>query len=156
MTTIVHESRFDVSPQALFEFHLDAANLAAISPPLPRFTMQSEPKATASGDLQKFRLSVGPFGADWKARITKLQSQPGAVSGAQFLEDVQESGPFAEWRHQHQVFADGDAAVLKDVVRLRLFPTALGPLLDTLFVAPGVKLMFVYRHWKTRRLLASR
>ena len=155
MTTIVHESHFDVSPQALFEFHLDAANLAAISPPLPRFTMQSEPKETAPDDLQEFRLSVGPLGADWKARITKLQPQPGPISAARFLEDVQESGPFAEWRHQHQVFADGEAAILKDVVCLRLFPTPLGPLLDKLLVAPGVKLMFVYRHWKTRRLLAS-
>jgi ligand-binding SRPBCC domain-containing protein len=155
MTTIVHKSRFDVTPQALFEFHLDAANLAAISPPLPRFTMQSEPKETEPGDLQEFRLSIGPLGADWKARITKLQPQPGSVSGARFLEDVQESGPFAEWRHQHQVFADEDGATLKDAVRLKLFPTPLGPLFDAIFVAPGVKLMFVYRHWKTRRLLAS-
>lgn len=156
MTTIVHESRFEVTPSALFEFHLDASNLAAISPPLPRFTMQSEPKETQPGDLQEFRLSVGPLGADWRARITKLQAQPGATAGARFLEDVQESGPFREWRHQHQVFPDGEGAVLRDVVRLRLFPTPLGALLDTLLVAPGVKLMFIYRHWKTHRLLASR
>jgi ligand-binding SRPBCC domain-containing protein len=152
---MVHRSTFNVSPEELFEFHLNADNLAAISPPLPRFSMQSPVKSTEPGDLQEFRLSLGPLGTDWKARIKVLQREPTAALGARFLEDVQESGPFREWRHQHQVFPAGDgASELRDVLQFRLFPTPLGPLLDALLVAPGVKGMFAYRHWKTRRLLS--
>lgn len=148
MTLIVKSSRFDVSPEDLFAFHMDAENLARISPPWPPFLMVSNPKATELGDVQVFRLGQGPFAQLWQARITRLV--PGRL-----LEDTQESGPFKRWRHQHRVAADGTGSRLTDVVAFRLLPTPAGEFLEYWLVRPAILAMFAWRHRRTRQRLAA-
>ena len=146
MTKVVYRSRLEATPEELFEFHMDAENLAAISPPWPPFRVISETKRAAPGDLQVFRLGTGPVGTTWEARVTRV------VRG-RLLEDIQESGPFRSWRHQHQFLADGGGAILADVVEFRLLPTVVGEFLEYCLVRPPIWAMFAYRHWKTKRLL---
>ena len=90
MTLVRYSTHFDVPAEALFAFHVDVANLAGISPPLPRFELLSEPGITRLGDEQVFRLSIGPFGATWHARVSKLEQ-------GRVLEDV------ADFRPVHSV-----------------------------------------------------
>lgn len=149
MTLVVHRSTFNVTAEELYAFHQDVRNLAAISPPLPRFELLSQPGDTAVGDLQVFRLSIGPFGVRWTAKVTRLV--PGRL-----LEDTQESGPFLRWRHQHRVAPDGNGSRLTDVVAFRAIPTPLGEFVEYFAVRPGIKAMFMWRHWKTRGLLPGR
>ena len=146
MTKVVYRSRLETTPEELFEFHMDAKKLAAISPPWPPFRVISETKRAEPGDLQVFRLGTGPVATTWEARVTRV------VRG-RLLEDIQESGPFRSWRHQHQFLADGDHAILADVVEFRLLPTVVGEFLEYCFVRPPMWAMFAYRHWKTKRLL---
>ena len=148
MTLVLHSSHFDVSAGELFEFHRDARNLGLISPPVPRFELLSEPDLSEEGDEQLFRLSVGPFGTNWKARITRLA--PGRL-----IEDTQESGPFLRWRHQHRVSGEGAGSRLTDVVAFRALPTPIGEFVESLLVRPGIKLMFLWRHRKTRAAFAA-
>ena len=148
MTLVVHSSHFDVGAEELFEFHRDARNLGRISPPVPRFELLSEPGLSEAGDEQSFRLSIGPFGTEWNARITQLL--PGRL-----LEDTQVSGPFLRWRHQHRVSVEGHGSRLTDVVSFRALPTPAGEFLEFFLVRPGIKLMFLWRHRKTRSALAS-
>jgi ligand-binding SRPBCC domain-containing protein len=148
MTLVRYSSHFDVSPQELFDFHLDVANLARISPPLPHFELLSAPGPTTVGTEQVFRLSLGPFGTTWRARILKLE--PGHV-----LEDVQASGPFRRWRHRHEVKADGRGSELTDVVSFRAIPTPVGEFLEYLLIRPGILAMFVWRHRKTNAILSA-
>ena len=49
MTLVVKSSWFDVSAEELFAFHLDAGNLARISPPWPPFVPVSTPQPTQLG-----------------------------------------------------------------------------------------------------------
>lgn len=149
MTTVRYSSHFDATPEALFAFHMDVANLARISPPLPRFELLSEPGTTSEGDEQRFRLSLGPLGTEWVARIVKVV--PGAA-----IEDVQAEGPFRSWRHRHAVAADGSGSQLTDTVRFRLIPTAAGAFLEFYLVRPGLWCMFAWRHRCTRQLLEQR
>jgi ligand-binding SRPBCC domain-containing protein len=148
MTTVRASSTFDVPPDVLFAFHADVTNLARISPPLPRFRLLSEAGEAEEGEVQRFQLSVGPFHREWHARITRVI--PGKV-----IEDTQEAGPFREWRHRHVVSDDPSGSRLTDVVRFRLLPTPAGEFLEWLLVAPGVRLMFAWRHRRTRALLRS-
>ncbi len=148
MTTAVWKTRVSATPEELFEFHMDAGNLAAISPPWPPFALISEPDRAEVGDVQVFRLGAGPLATIWEARITRVV--PGRL-----LEDRQESGPFRSWRHQHQFLPDGDGAILKDVVSFRLLPTVAGEFLEYLFVRPALLAMFAWRHRRTRALLTS-
>jgi ligand-binding SRPBCC domain-containing protein len=147
MTLVSHSSTFPVTPEALFEFHCDVQNLAVISPPLPRFALLSAPKTTELGDEQVFRLSLGPIGANWRARVTRFEP-------VRLIEDVQLSGPFRRWRHQHRVTAVGAGeSRLTDVVAFRAIPTAAGAFIEYLLIRPGIKAMFIWRHWKTRKAL---
>ncbi|MBA4179025.1 MAG: hypothetical protein C0506_00395 [Anaerolinea sp.] len=148
MTLVVHTSRFPVPPDILYDFHRDVRNLARISPPIPRFTLLSEPKPTEPGDEQVFRLAVGPLGLTWRARVTRVE--PGRL-----IEDTQIAGPFLAWRHQHRVAADGAGSRLTDAVAFRAIPTPPGEFIEWLLIRPGIKAMFIWRHWKTRATLAA-
>lgn len=148
MTKVVYRSRLTATPEELFEFHMDTANLAAISPPWPPFRVISEPRRAEPGDLQVFQLGAGPLATVWEARVTRVV--PGRL-----LEDRQESGPFRAWRHQHQFLADGDGAMLVDVVEFRMLPTVVGEFLEFYLVRPFILGMFAWRHRRTRKLLAA-
>lgn len=148
MTLVVKSSWFDVSAEELFAFHLDAGNLARISPPWPPFVLVSSPKLTAPGDLQIFRVGAGRLSRTWHARITRLVPD-------RLIEDTQESGPFLRWRHQHRVAAEGRGSRLTDVVSFRLLPTPAGAFLEFYLLRPGLIALFAWRHRRTRRLLGS-
>jgi ligand-binding SRPBCC domain-containing protein len=151
VTVVSHKSTFDANPGDLFNVHLDAANLARISPPFPRMRFEDAPAPTKEGDRQVMWLTAGPVRVHWVAHVVRIR-QPG-TSTPGYMEDRQESGPFREWRHQHQVFPEENGSVLKDVVSFRLLPGRAGRLMDRVFVAPGLKLMFMWRHWRTHALL---
>lgn len=149
MTLVIKSSRFAVSPEELFAFHMDPANLARISPPWPPLVMVTPAKQTEAGDVQVFRVGPGPFARTWQARITRLE--PGRL-----LEDTQESGPFRRWRHQHRVEREGKGSRLTDVVAFRLFPTPAGAFLEFWLVRPALLAMFAWRHRRTRALLENK
>jgi ligand-binding SRPBCC domain-containing protein len=135
-----------VSVDELFDFHMDAANLSAISPPFPPFQLVDATKRAEQGDLQVMRIGFGRIAVMWEARIIRVV--PGRL-----LEDVQERGPFLKWRHQHRFAADGDESLLTDVVSFRLLPTLVGEFLEYLLIRPTIIGMFAYRHRKTRAIL---
>ena len=140
MTIVSHSSHFDVSVDDLYDFHSDVGNLSRISP--SGFELLSEPGPTAVGDLQRFQITIGNRKVLWEARITRLV--PGRL-----LEDMQETGPFRQWRHQHQFYADGEGSRLKDVVSFRLIPTPLGEFLEFFIVRPFIVQMLRGRHRAT-------
>ncbi|MGE3075892.1 MAG: SRPBCC family protein [Dehalococcoidia bacterium] len=134
------------TPEELFEFHMDANNLIAISPRVAPMRILSEIKRAEVGDSQVMRVGMPPFETEWHARITRIV--PGGL-----MEDIQERGPFRKWRHQHRVSAEGEGARLTDVVSFRMLPTPVGEFLEYWFVRPVLVGMFAYRHRKTRSLL---
>ena len=146
MTVVVRSSTYRVPPARLFAFHQDVANLGRISPPVPRFTPISAPSPTRAGDLQEFTLGLGPLKVRWAARVTRFDE-------GRLLEDVQERGPFRQWRHQHRVSPAAEGSRLTDVVVFRALPTRAGAFAEWLLLAPGIHAMFAWRHWKTRQLL---
>ncbi|MGE3597064.1 MAG: SRPBCC family protein [Dehalococcoidia bacterium] len=135
------------TPTAVFDFHMDVRNLPRLTPVRARIV--SAPRPTREGDLQVIEIGVWPLAVRWHARITTVEPPLRLV-------DVQERGPFRYWRHTHAVIADGVGAVLVDIVEFRFFPGWFGRPIDATIVAAGMRLMFMNRHRRTRRLLVSR
>lgn len=142
--------RFQVAaPLAVVaDFHRQSASMAAITPPPISVEIHRAPVQLAAGDEMEFTLWIGPFPIRWLARIEHQ-------SPTSFM-DRQLRGPFARWVHRH-TFAplkDGRTEVLDEVeVTLarqwfwRLFGFGMWS---------SLPLLFAYRAWKTRRLLASK
>lgn len=120
--------------------------MAAITPPPVRVLMHRAPSRLRCGDEVAFTLRVGPFRVPWRARIEDVDD--GGFT------DRQVEGPFAEWVHHH-VFRDlgDDTTEVVDVVTYRPHPgparAAIG-----LATAVGLRPLFAFRAWRTRRLLA--
>jgi ligand-binding SRPBCC domain-containing protein len=146
MTTVVYSSSYPVSPETLFEFHMDAANLTAISPPFPPVRVEAPPGRPQPGDRQVMVIGWGRVAFRWVARIERV------VEGS-LLQDAQESGPFRRWQHRHRVTAEPGGARLTDSVSFRLLPSPVGEFLEFWTVRPMLWGMFAFRHRRTRKLV---
>jgi ligand-binding SRPBCC domain-containing protein len=70
--------------------------------------------------------------------------------------DLQESGPFASWRHRHQFLPDGQGGtILRDEVEYELPAGWLGRWLAGASIAHRLERTFAYRHEQTRRLVEA-
>lgn len=148
MPLVSSATYLDVSAEVAFALHADVTNLTRLMPGgLARIVRASSP--TRQGDLQV--LEVGPrfFSVRWVAEIERFEPPL-------LLVDNQRRGPFRRFRHTHLLLPDGDErSILVDTVDVRLFPGPIGELLDRLLVVPAVRLMFAYRHRRTRELLRA-
>jgi ligand-binding SRPBCC domain-containing protein len=66
------------------------------------------------------------------------------------FEDIQVSGPFAEWRHQHIVKPDGEGALLIDEIEYEPPLGFLGSLAAPFLIRPKLEKMFEFRHSVTK------
>ncbi len=100
------------------------------------------------GDWKELRLKLGPVPITWK-----LVHEGG--SGDVFFADVQVSGPFRSWRHEHIIAAqDAATTVLEDRLSYQLPLPPIGPLLAGRFVRRQLDRTFHFRHQRTQHDLA--
>ena len=129
------------------EFHARSASMAAITPPPIIVRIHQSPDVLADGDEMAFTLWMGPLPIRWRARIED-------VSGSGFT-DRQLSGPFTEWVHRHTFVAlDEQTTEVIDEVTTRLSRHPFWWLVG-LGMRLGLPLLFAFRAWRTRRLLAG-
>ena len=142
-----HRSQFDgVTVQALMDFHADAAALKMLTPP-PIFVQMKRDERTSltDGDLY-FTLWMGPIPVRWHA-----QHQPGPTA-ASFADEMID-GPLAYWRHVHRFDATPDGAELTDMVTLAHRPGWRGVLTRLIYDGLPLRILFIYRHFRTRLAL---
>ena len=138
--------RLSAPAERVFAFHADVRNLPRLTPGPARIVSASVP--TRQGDVQVIELGRSPLSLRWHARIERYQPPVLVV-------DVQERGPFRFWRHTHLVRANGSGSVLIDRVEFRLVPGRVGRLIDSLLVAPALRMVFALRHARTRRIVTA-
>lgn len=134
--------------ERVFAFHLDTRNAARIAPPFPRVrvgVVTTPP--TAGVSVQCLTVSFGIVSFPWDALVTTIDAPT-------LIEDVQERGPFAAWRHRHAF-----VAVSPTVTRLtdEIWCTAPwwmgGRLGEATVVRWQLLAMFAGRQAATKRLL---
>lgn len=114
-----HETRIDAPLSEVFEFFSNAENLRRLTPSTLGFTIDSplpiemRPEASIDYTIRLHRVPMR-----WRTEIEQYQPQGSFV-------DVQLSGPYRSWWHQHSFQADGDQTIMNDRV---LYSMPLGPL----------------------------
>ena len=124
------------SPETVFSFFANAANLNAITPPWLHFRMiTSLPIKMTQGTLIDYQLRVRGVPLRWTTRIKAWQPPCHFV-------DEQARGPYRLWVHEHTFKAHDDGTLVSDHVR---YATPLDPLLHRWFVRPDIERIFQYR-----------
>jgi ligand-binding SRPBCC domain-containing protein len=114
------EQRLEASPEALFGFFADPANLEAITPPVLRFRLITPaPVEMGPGTFLQYALRLHGVPVRWDTLIQSWEPPHRFV-------DVQVRGPYRLWHHTHELEPlDGGAATLmRDTVR---YAIGLGP-----------------------------
>lgn len=142
----LHRSEMEGSLQALQEFHEDPRALQRLTPPFMQLKLERDQRSSLTEGAVEFRMGPGPLAVRWLAR-----HEPGPTASS-FTDRLVE-GPLAHWEHQHIFEARDQGVVLTDRITLAHRPGWRGLLTRLLFDGPALRLLFVYRHWRTRRAL---
>jgi uncharacterized protein (TIGR01777 family) len=136
-------STFDSPVAALADWHFRAGALDRLLPPWQDVRVEQDAGAMRAGAETVLSVPLGPIRKRWRARIEE------AVPGERFV-DVQISGPFGAWRHEHRFLAaeDGEASVLEDEIVYRMPITPFGDL-GAGIARRDLDRLFRWRHWRT-------
>ncbi|MEI7733539.1 MAG: SRPBCC family protein [Verrucomicrobiota bacterium] len=125
-----------LSPEELFPFFADAANLDAITPPWMHFHIVTPPPITMrEGALIDYKLRVRGVPLRWRTRISAWQPPHRFV-------DEQLRGPYRQWIHEHTFEARDGGTLTRDVVR---YAVPFDFILHGWLVRPDVEKIFRYR-----------
>lgn len=97
------------------------------------------------GELE-FRLWFGPIPLKWLAR-----HEPGKNSTS--FVDRMISGPLEQWVHEHRMEVTLGGSRLTDRVTFKHYAGFKGIVSRLFFNALTLKILFIYRHWVTRKAL---
>lgn len=146
----VHEYRDRALVEAplreVFAFFADASNLEKITPEWLRFRIVTPmPIEMREGAVIEYRLRIRGLPQRWRTRIAAWEPPDRFV-------DVQESGPYRMWEHEHRFVDRDDRTEVIDHVRYELPFGPLGRLAHRLFVRADVERIFRHRREALARL----
>ena len=124
-----------------FHDHPRAINLLT-PPPIFVQCLRDDRKSLTEGKLI-FRLWLGPIPVRWVAR-----HEPGPTETS-FIDRMRD-GPLAAWQHEHIFRAVPGGVELTDCITFAHKPGLPGFLTRLLFDGLPLRLLFTYRHWRTR------
>jgi len=128
-----------LSPEELFPFFADAANLEAITPPTLRFNIVTpRPVEMHQDAVIDYKLKVRGFPVNWQTVILEWDPPHKFV-------DVQRKGPYRLWHHTHLFEPADGGTVMHDMVRYAIPYGPLGRLAQRLFVRNDLDKIFDYR-----------
>jgi ligand-binding SRPBCC domain-containing protein len=134
--------------ESVFEFFSQARNLEAMTPPWLHFRIEGQPPEVLSrGTRLNYRLRVHGIPVRWQTQITDW-------SPPQRFEDVQEKGPYALWRHQHEFVPVHGGTLMLDRVRYELPAGGLGRLIAGGIVRDDIEEIFAFRRGVAARTFA--
>jgi ligand-binding SRPBCC domain-containing protein len=134
------------TPDEVWAFFSDPANLGAITPAWLRFEMvEAPPKQLERGSLLRYRLRLLGVPLGWRTEITTWSPPRGFI-------DVQLDGPYPFWEHAHRFRPVPGGTEVYDNVRYRVPGGPLAPLVNVV-VAAWLKRIFDYRAKRLRELL---
>lgn len=134
--------------EAMTAFHEDPKAFSRLTPP-PIFAQihRRELNSLTDGEME-FTLWFGPLPIRWLAR-----HEPGPTSHS--FADRMMDGPMAFWLHQH-VFEEVDSGVrLTDRITIEHKQGVPGLLTRLMFDGLPLKILFIYRHLRTRMALSK-
>ena len=129
-------------------WHANPGALQRLTPPWLNVRIEEE-GGIADGDTARLRVPVaGPLRFTWQLEHESLSDGPGFA-------DIQRTGPFRTWRHEHRFEHDTNGgSTLVDQVTYELPLGRAGETLVGGSVSGRIDEMFAFRHRRTRTDLA--
>lgn len=152
MPSFIQTSTMPVSVDVLRRYHERPGAFLRLAPAWEKLRLVAQEGTIRTGDVLEFQIRKGPLWVTWRARHEDLEGNAGFI-------DVQEKGPFAEWRHEHRLFPDRrgrggvpdpDVSILEDAITYRLPLGALGQTFGGPMFQRDLERMFLSRHARTR------
>lgn len=141
----VKESVIKAPPERVFGFHELPDAIERLIPPWENARIIQRADISEVGSRAIIEQKIfGLFPSRWVAEHTRYE--PPKV-----FEDVQISGPFKSWRHQHIVEPHEEGAVLRDEIEYEPPLAFLGAAAAPLLIVPKLEKMFAYRHEVTKK-----
>lgn len=129
-------------------FHNDPRALSTLTPPpMIMQVLRDDRTALTQGEIE-FRLWFGPVPVRWLAR-----HEPGPIETS--FTDRMIDGPMAHWEHQHIFREVSDGVELLDHITLAHKPGLAGVFSRLIFDGLPLRILFMYRHLRTRLALRS-
>lgn len=144
----IKSSVIDTTLKAITDFHNEPRALARLTPPPIRMQLHRDDRRSLTAGEIEFTLWLGPLPIRWVARH---EIGPTANSFA----DIQVKGPLAYWRHEH-IFGEVIGGVeLTDRITFAHRRGPIGVLTRLAFDGLPLRVLFAFRHWRTRRALTA-
>lgn len=129
----------NVSTPDVFEFFSSENNLEKITPPYLQFKVVGKnTEKIEAGTLIDYKLKIHGIPLKWKTKITHF------VVNKSFT-DVQLSGPYSKWEHQHDFITYKNGTLIKDEVVYKVPMGFLGKITAGPFVNHDVQNIFKFR-----------
>lgn len=140
----VKESIIKAAPERVFAFHELPDALERLTPPWENVKVIQKADISETGAQAIIEMKIlGLFPAKWIAEHTKYEPP-------RMFEDVQISGPFKSWRHQHIIKPHVDGACLRDEIEFEPPFRIFGEIAAPFAIVPKLEKMFEYRHRVTK------
>jgi len=145
----VKESVIHAAPEKVFAFHEMSDAFERLVPPWEKARIIQKADISRIGSQAIIETKLfGLIPVRWVAEHTKYEPP-------KMFEDVQISGPFRRWRHQHLVLSHPDGAILRDEIEFEPPMWFLGRMVAPFAILPKLEKMFAYRHQITRQWCES-
>jgi len=133
----------------VFAFFVDAANLERLTPPTLKFSIRTSlPIAMRPGAIIDYRLSLFGLPFRWRTVIEVFEPESGFI-------DIQAAGPYALWRHLHELTDAPGGTLIRDRVEYELPLGPIGRLAHVLFVRRQLEHIFDYRRRIIEQVFAA-
>ena len=141
----IKESIIRAAPERVFAFHALPDAIERLIPPWENAKIIQKADISKIGSQAIIEQKIfGLIPSRWVAEHTKYDPP-------EMFEDVQISGPFHSWRHDHLIRAHRDGAVLRDEIHYEPPFWIFGQLAAPFAVVPKLEKMFAFRHEVTRK-----
>lgn len=141
----IKESIIKASPERVFAFHELSDAFERLVPPWENAKVIQKADISKVGSRAIIEQKIfGLIPSKWIAEHTKYEPP-------QMFEDVQISGPFKSWRHQHIVLPHESGAILRDEIEYEPPFSIFGKIAAPFAIVPKLEKMFEYRHEVTRK-----
>ncbi len=145
----IKESIIKAAPERVFAFHELPDAFERLVPPWENARIIQKADISVTGAQAIIEQKIfGIFPSRWVAEHTRYEPP-------KMFEDIQISGPFASWRHQHIVLPHADGACLRDEIEFEPPMSFLGRFAAPFVIVPKLEKMFAFRHEVTRKWCES-
>lgn len=139
MERFIFKTVLDVPAEEAYAWHTRPGALDRLVPPWANVRVMDRGQGISNRSRVVLALRVGPFPRHWTAEHADVEPGRG-------FSDIQVSGPFAAWRHEHRFHAiTPNRCELFDAIEYRLPGGAFGEWLGEAYVSAQLNRLFHYR-----------